>query len=51
MPGTLAALVPIIEEAGGKMTAWDGKLDIERPDVLASNGLVHEAALRILNEP
>jgi histidinol-phosphatase len=45
----LAALVPIVEEAGGKLTAWDGKLDIEKPDVLASNGLMHETALRIIN--
>jgi histidinol-phosphatase len=47
----LGALVPLVEEAGGKMTAWDGKIDIDKPDVLASNGLVHDAALRILNEP
>jgi len=45
----LGGLIPIIEEAGGKVTAWDGKPDINRPDVLASNGLVHEAALNILN--
>ena len=38
----LAALVPIVEEAGGKLTAWDGKLDIEKPDVLATNGLMHD---------
>jgi histidinol-phosphatase len=46
----LGALVPLIEEAGGKMTAWDGTADIEKPDVLASNGLLHDEALRILNE-
>jgi histidinol-phosphatase len=45
----LGALVPIVEEAGGKLTAWDGKLDIEKPDVVASNGLLHEQALRIIN--
>lgn len=44
----IAALAPIIEEAGGKLTAWDGKLDIEKPDVLASNGILHEQALRII---
>lgn len=44
----LGALVPIIEEAGGKLTAWDGKLDIEKPDVLASNGLLHAQALAII---
>jgi histidinol-phosphatase len=46
----LGALVPLVEEAGGKMTAWDGKTDIEKPDVLASNGLLHEAILGILNK-
>ncbi len=46
----LGALIPLVEEAGGKMTAWDGQVDIEKPDVLASNGLLHDAALRILNE-
>ena len=45
----LGGLVAIIEEAGGKITAWDGKPDIDRPDVVASNGLLHDAALAILN--
>lgn len=45
----LGGLVAIVEEAGGKITAWDGKLDIDRPDVVASNGLLHDAALAILN--
>lgn len=44
----IAALAPIIEEAGGKLTAWDGKLDIDRPDVLATNGILHEPARRII---
>jgi histidinol-phosphatase len=48
-PWDLAAIVPIVEEAGGKLTAWDGKLDIDRPDVLATNGVLHEKALRVIN--
>ncbi len=47
-PWDLGALIPILEEAGGRMTAWDGQVDIEKPDVLASNGLLHEPALRII---
>ncbi len=47
-PWDLAALVPILEEAGGRMTAWDGTVDIEKPDVLASNGVLHEQALRLI---
>jgi len=45
----IAALAPIIEEAGGKMTAWDGKFDLEKPDVIASNTRLHAEALRIIN--
>ena len=47
-PWDLAAIVPIVEEAGGKLTAWDGKLDIDKPDVLASNGLLHDQALKVI---
>lgn len=44
----VAAIVPIIEEAGGKFSTWDGGLDIERPDVVASNGRLHPALLEVL---
>jgi histidinol-phosphatase len=47
-PWDLGALIPIVEEAGGRMTDWNGRVDIEQPDVLASNGLLHEPALRII---
>jgi histidinol-phosphatase len=45
----VAALIPIVEEAGGRMTDWDGGGDIHRPDSLASNGKLHAQALTILN--
>ena len=45
----LAALQVIVAEAGGRMTAWDGKPDIFRPDVVASNGRLHDAALALLH--
>jgi histidinol-phosphatase len=44
----VAAIKPIVEEAGGRFSAWDGSQDIERPDVLVSNGHLHDEALRIL---
>jgi histidinol-phosphatase len=44
----VAAIKPIVEEAGGRFSAWDGTQDIERPDVLVSNGKLHDEALRIL---
>ncbi len=44
----ISALIPIVEEAGGKMTAWDGTIDITRPDVLATNGRLHQAVMSLL---
>ena len=44
----LAALVPILEEAGGRLTDWSGAVNIESPDVLASNGKQHDAVLRMM---
>jgi histidinol-phosphatase len=44
----VAALLPILEEAGGRLTDWDGTPTIHRPDVIASNGRLHDATLRIL---
>lgn len=39
----IAALVPIVEEAGGRFTDLAGELNAESSTVLASNGLIHEA--------
>jgi histidinol-phosphatase len=44
----VAALMPIVEEAGGRFTDWSGKRTIHSPDVLASNGRLHDEALRRL---
>lgn len=41
----IAPLLPILEEAGGRLTTWSGAIDIFSPDCLASNGLLHEAIL------
>lgn len=38
----IAALVPIVEEAGGRFTALDSELTAESSSVLATNGLLHE---------
>lgn len=42
-----AALYPVITEAGGRMTTWDGE-DRVGESVVASNGLLHEAVLTAL---
>jgi histidinol-phosphatase len=47
-PWDLSALTAIICEAGGKVTTWDGTPTIYRPDVIASNGKMHDAALALL---
>jgi histidinol phosphatase-like enzyme (inositol monophosphatase family) len=47
-PWDLAPFLPILEEAGGRFTDWSGARTIERPNVVASNGLLHEALLRAL---
>ena len=47
-PWDITATKAIIEEAGGWFTDWSGASTVERPDVLASNGLVHAEALAIL---
>ncbi len=44
----IAGLKVIVEEAGGSFSDWSGGSDLERPDVLASNGTLHDAALAIL---
>jgi histidinol-phosphatase len=44
----LAATKAIVEEAGGRFTDWDGHADLSRPDVVASNGRIHDVALRAL---
>ena len=50
-PWDIAAGVLLIEEAGGLVTDFkSAALDIYTPKVLASNGLVHEAMIKVLEE-
>jgi histidinol-phosphatase len=44
----VVAVKPIIEEAGGRFSDWEGTPSVNRPDVVASNGRLHDEALRIL---
>ena len=44
----IAALVPIVEQAGGRLTALDGPLTDETSSVLATNGKLHAAATAAL---
>ena len=47
-PWDLAAVQPIIEEAGGRFTSWSGQPDAFAGDGIGSNGLVHAQALQAL---
>jgi histidinol-phosphatase len=47
-PWDVAALKPIVEEAGGRFSDWDGTPSIYRPDVVLSNGKLHDEVLGIL---
>ena len=48
-PWDVAAGVLLIREAGGLVTAISGEAyDMYQPEVLATNGLVHEEAIRVL---
>jgi histidinol-phosphatase len=49
-PWDVSAVVPLIEEAGGRFSDWDGNPGIDRPDVLVSNGKLHEVALAMLQK-
>ena len=44
----VAAIKPIIEEAGGRYSTWDDTGSIMQPDVLVSNGKLHAETLKIL---
>jgi histidinol-phosphatase len=47
----VAAIKPIVEEAGGRFSDWDGQPTIQRPDVIASNGILHDQVLGLLANP
>jgi histidinol-phosphatase len=44
----VAAIKPIVEEAGGRFSNWDGGQDIHKPDVVVSNSKLHGEVLAIL---
>jgi histidinol-phosphatase len=47
-PYDMAALIPVIHEAGGRFTSVDGTPGPWSGSALATNGLLHDEALRIL---
>lgn len=49
MPWDLAAPLVIVEEAGGRLTDFAGRRTYEGGNAVASNGLLHEEILDLLN--
>ncbi len=43
-----AALMPVIEEAGGRFTNWAGESTIYGADAVATNGLLHKQVIDLL---
>lgn len=49
-PWDTCAGILIVKEAGGKITQMDGaKFDIECPQILATNSLIHDEMINVLN--
>ncbi len=47
----IAALAPIIREAGGRFTSIDGAPDLGARSSLATNGILHDGFLTLLSSP
>ncbi len=47
-PWDCAALVPILEESGGRFTDWRGVARIDGGDAVATNGILHEEIVAVL---
>ena len=48
-PWDVAAVLPVIREAGGEFTNWKGEPTIQGPDAFGTNGLLHEEVQKILS--
>ena len=47
-PWDCAALLPILDESGGRFTDWRGQARIDGGDAVSTNGLLHDAILDLL---
>jgi fructose-1,6-bisphosphatase/inositol monophosphatase family enzyme len=48
-PWDCAALVPILQEAGGRFTDWRGRAVIDGGDAVSTNGHLHDAVVSRLS--
>ncbi len=49
-PWDVAAVQPIVEEAGGTFTDWTGKPTVYGMGAIATNGKVHQLVMDTLNQ-
>ncbi len=47
----VAAVVPVVEGAGGRVTSWNGGNPLQQLSLIATGGDVHDEVLRVLAEP
>jgi histidinol phosphatase-like enzyme (inositol monophosphatase family) len=47
-PWDCAALIPILQEAGGRFTDWHGEVRVDGGDAYSTNGHLHETLLQYL---
>ncbi len=47
----VAAVVPVVEGAGGRVTNWQGTDPLRNPSLIASSGALHEQILAVLRNP
>jgi myo-inositol-1(or 4)-monophosphatase len=45
----VAAIVPVVEGAGGRVTSWRGGDPLDDPSLLATAGLLHDELLRLVH--
>jgi fructose-1,6-bisphosphatase/inositol monophosphatase family enzyme len=44
----VAAIVPVVEGAGGRLTSWSGGDPLAEPSLIATAGPLHDEVLRLL---
>lgn len=47
----VAAVVPVIEGAGGRLSSWSGGDPLAEPSLIATAGPLHDAVLRLVSTP
>lgn len=48
MPWDMAALIPVVTEAGGRMTGFDGSPALSHGSAVTTNGVLHDALVKLL---